>query len=79
MVCVREGENAIVELAKRMFIKKELEGVPNLWFKKNGKVIKCKNRDLLDVNLLSVPRFDIFAPERMFRAMAGKNLQDAAN
>ena len=27
---------------------------------------------MLDVNLLSVPRFDIFAPERMFRAMAGK-------
>lgn len=72
MVCVGEGEKTIVEVAKIMFLNDEIAGIPNLWVKRDGTVIKCRDTDLLDVNLLAVPKFDVFAPERIFRAMAGK-------
>jgi hypothetical protein len=40
MLCLGEGENTLLEVVRRLEDRKEMDGVPNLIHKKNGKVIK---------------------------------------
>jgi radical SAM superfamily enzyme YgiQ (UPF0313 family) len=54
IVCVGEGEQALLELAKSIDKKRKNYNIPNLWFKKNGKIIKNEIRPLLQ-NLDSIP------------------------
>lgn len=54
IVCVGEGEQALLELAKSIDKKRKNYHIPNLWFKKGGKVIKNGIRPLLQ-NLDEVP------------------------
>jgi len=73
MACVGEGEKTIVELAQKMALSEPVVNVPNLWVKTGGgTVLKPEKGDLINIEELPVPKFDIFAPERIFRAMAGK-------
>lgn len=72
MVCIGEGEKAIVDLAGKMSSNKPVTGIPNLWVKKNGRIIKCDKLELVDIESARIPKFDIFAPERIYRAMDGK-------
>lgn len=72
MICTGEGENLIAELARRMVRNEPISDIPNLWSRKEGKVVKSEKVDLVDVKSLPVPNFNIFAPERIYRAMSGK-------
>ena len=40
MVCVGEGENALIDLCKKIENKEDHLDVTNLWVKKDGKVVK---------------------------------------
>jgi radical SAM superfamily enzyme YgiQ (UPF0313 family) len=62
IVCVGEGEEALLELAEAIENKKPLQGIRNLWFKdKSGQVIKNELRPLIqDLNTLPFPDKDIF-------------------
>jgi len=71
MICVGEGETAMLELCKKMAVGDDYTGVPNLWVKLDGKVIKNKSVFLEDISLLPVPDFNIFDPERIYRQMDG--------
>ncbi|UCF06129.1 MAG: B12-binding domain-containing radical SAM protein [bacterium] len=58
MVCVGEGEEALVELARKMENAKDYHDVRGVWFKKNGKIIKNKNRPLIqDLDSILFPDF----------------------
>lgn len=57
LVCVGEGEEAIVELANALDKKKSIEKIKNLWIKKEDKIIKNPVRNLLD-NLDEIPMPD---------------------
>ena len=46
MVCVGEGENALIDLCNNIASGKDYSDVTNLWIKKDGKVIK-KNFPIL--------------------------------
>jgi len=72
MVCIGEGENTIVELAQKMSLNKSIDDTPNLWLKKEGEIIKSRKLDIVDIGSIPIPRFDLFAPERIYRGMAGK-------
>jgi len=73
IVCVGEGENALIDLCKRIKNKEDYTNVTNLWIKKDGKLIK-KNTisDPVDVNKNPIIDTSLFEEKRLYRPMAGK-------
>ncbi len=73
IVCVGEGEYALVELCERLDRGQDYKDISNLW-------VKCKNNDIKK-NPISVPikmeenpllDLSIFEPNRLYRPMQGK-------
>ena len=57
MVCIGEGENALNELLKNP----TASNIKNIWFKRNGRIIKNPLRPLIkNLNLLPFPDKDLF-------------------
>lgn len=54
MVCIGEGEGAILDLVEKLARKEKIDKIKNLWIKKNGKIIKNPVRPLIQ-NLDSIP------------------------
>ena len=80
IVCVGEGENALIDLCKKIRDKKNYDDVTNCWVKtigpeylKNRNVIK-KNPITKPVDINQNPIIDIsqFEENRLYRPMAGK-------
>jgi len=58
VVCVGEGEGAIVDLAERLFAGEKIDGIRNLWIKKEDETIKNDPRPLIqDIDSLPFPDF----------------------
>lgn len=72
MVCVGEGENALVDLCKKMRDGKDYTGVKGIWFKKGSQIIRNPMRGLTDLNTLPYLDFSIYQKERFYRPMQGK-------
>ncbi len=72
MICIGEGEEALVELCERMRGKEDYSSVKNLWIKKNGQVTRNPMRKLTDINKLPFIDYDIFEKKRLYRPMQGK-------
>ena len=73
MICVGEGEYAIVELCKRMACNKDYSDIPNLWIReKDGNIKKNPVGKLVNMNENPLPDFSIFEDSRFYRPMAGK-------
>lgn len=73
MVCVGEGEEALVELCERMAMGQEFSDVRNLWVKDpSGKVKANPQHPLMELDALPVMDFEIFEENRIYRPMAGK-------
>ena len=73
MVCVGEGENALIDLCKKIANKENYTDVTNLWIKKEGSIIK-KNSITNPVDINKNPMIDVslFEENRLYRPMAGK-------
>ena len=73
MICVGEGENALVDLCKKIENKEDYLEVTNLWIKKKDKTIK-KNSITRPVDINNNPIIDtsLFEENRLYRPMAGK-------
>jgi len=72
MICVGEGEGAIVELADRIKNGRDYSDVKNLWVKRNGKVIKNELRDLVDLDELPFQDLSIYDPKRFHKPMGAQ-------
>ena len=72
MLCIGEGEEALIELCRRIAVEKDYSDVGNLWIKKKGQIIRNKVRKPIDINTLPIPDYSLFEQERFFRPMAGK-------
>lgn len=72
MICVGEGEHAIVELATKLMNGEDHSKIPNLWVKKDGRVSKNAMRPPVDMDDVPFGDFDLFEPERLYRPMQGK-------
>ena len=57
MVCIGEGEEALLELVQKLEEGKHYFDTRNIWFKKDGKIIKNQLRPLIQ-DLDSLPYFD---------------------
>jgi len=72
MVCLGEGEEALIELCEKMTAGEDYSSVKNLWIRTDGGVIKNPLRKLTDINELPYISYDIFEKERLYRPMQGK-------
>ena len=72
MICVGEGEHAIIELAKKLMNGDDYSRIPNLWVKKDGKIVKNAMRPPIELDDVPFGDFDLFERERFYRPMQGK-------
>jgi len=72
MICVGEGEYAIVDLATRMWKGEDYSTVKNLWVKKDGELIKNSMNPPIPMDDVPFGDFDLFEKERFYRPMQGK-------
>jgi anaerobic magnesium-protoporphyrin IX monomethyl ester cyclase len=72
MLCVGEGEEALVELCQRMCHGEDVTKIPNIWVKKNGKVFKNNMRPPVNLDNLPFLDFDVFEESRIARPMHGR-------
>jgi len=64
IVCLSEGEEALLELVERMQKKEDYSNIKNLWIKKDGKIIKNPIRPLIaDLDTLPFPDKELFADD----------------
>lgn len=60
IVCVGEGEGAIVDLANALEKNKKITKIKNLWVRDNNQIIKNSVRDIIDdIDSLPMPDYDI--------------------
>lgn len=60
-LCVGEGENAIIELARMIEGRERPFGIKNIWFKEEGNVIAGETADLIeDLDSLPFPDKDLY-------------------
>jgi radical SAM superfamily enzyme YgiQ (UPF0313 family) len=72
MVCVGEGEGALLDVCERLENGDTVSEIPNLAFKKGPDVLINRIRPVVDINRLPIPDYRLFEPERFFRPMAGR-------
>jgi anaerobic magnesium-protoporphyrin IX monomethyl ester cyclase len=72
MVCVGEGENALLDLCYRIGNKKSYDDVTNLWVKRDGSLIKNDITSPVDINDTPIIDVTLFEEKRLYRPMAGK-------
>ena len=73
MICVGEGENAIVDLCEKMQAGEDYTRVTNLWVKKrNGEIVRNPVTKPVDVDEVPMPDLEIFEDIRFYRPMYGK-------
>lgn len=73
ILCLGEGEGALVELCEAMSASKDYTNIKNLWVNKSdGAVVKNPLRGLINLDSLPYIDFDIFEVNRMCRPMQGR-------
>jgi len=72
MVCIGEGEGALLELCERMRDGRDISGIDNLRVKNQSETIETPVRPVVELDKLPIPDYSLFEPERLFRPMAGK-------
>ncbi|HOK56308.1 MAG TPA: B12-binding domain-containing radical SAM protein [bacterium] len=56
-LCYGEGEETIIELSKFVQGKRKLEGIPNIIYKENGKIIKTEREYIKSLDSLPFPEY----------------------
>jgi len=72
MICVGEGEKAIVELANRIEKNEDYSYILNLWVKKDEKIIKNSIGPLVNLDELPPQDWSIYEKECFYKPMGGK-------
>ena len=73
MVCVGEGENALLDLCERIEKGQSYGDVTNLWVKqKDGSIKKNPISKPVEINDVPINDVSLFEDQRLYRPMAGK-------
>lgn len=72
MICIGEGEGAIVELADKIANQEDITKIKNLWVKKNGEIIENPIRPLVNLDELQYPDWSLFDERHMWKPFVGK-------
>ncbi len=71
IVCKGEGEDALIELCNRLENGKDYYDIPNLWLKRNGKIISNPTK-MINMDLNPLIDMSLFEDARFYRPMGGK-------
>jgi len=71
MICLGEGEKALVELCRRMQAGEDYSDIRNLWIRQGDKIIKNQMRSLIDLHDLPIPDYSLFEDKRFYSPMQG--------
>ena len=71
-VCRGEGEEAVVELCKRLVNGDRIDDVLNFTIKGDGKIYRNKIRAGVDIDTIPIPNWDLFDKGSIYRPMQGK-------
>ena len=71
MICIGEGEHAIIEIANRLMKGEDHSTIQNLWVKLDAQIIKNSIRPPVDLDDVPFGDFDLFEDERFYRPMQG--------
>jgi radical SAM superfamily enzyme YgiQ (UPF0313 family) len=72
MICVGEGETALVELCDRIANNESFLDIRGLWIKRNGRLYKNKPSNLHNINQLPYPDFTEFDERLFYKPMQGR-------
>lgn len=73
MLCIGEGEHALINLCRRMKRGEDYSTVPGLWVRmKDGTIKENPLGPLVNMNENPLPDFSVFEDARFYRPMAGK-------
>ncbi|MDP6708536.1 MAG: radical SAM protein [Alphaproteobacteria bacterium] len=72
MVCVGEGESALVELCDKLAKGEELKRIANLWVEQDGHVYKNPVRAPIDLATLPRQDWSVYDSRRFWKPMGGK-------
>lgn len=72
MVCIGEGEHALVELCDRLSKGKACFDIENIWIKQNGSIKKNKLGPPVNIDENPLPDLSLFEESRLYRPMQGK-------
>lgn len=72
MICVGEGEKALVELCARIENGEPYDNIENLWIKKGTRILKNPIGPPTDINENPLIDFGLFDESRFYRPMQGK-------
>ena len=71
MVCIGEGEDALVELALAIVEKSDHSQINNLWVKKDGKIMKNPLQNLRNIDSLPHQDWSIFDQKHFYKPYCG--------
>lgn len=71
VICLGEGEDALVELATAVTEHKDWSRIPNLWVRKNNEIVKNKLRPLKNLDELAFQDWSIFDPRHYYKPYCG--------
>ncbi len=71
-ICRGEGEEAVVEMCKKLCDGDRIDNVRNFTLKGNGQIYKNPLRPAVDINTIPIPDWDLFDPGSIYRPMQGK-------
>lgn len=72
IICIGEGEKALLTLCERLDANRPIDNIPNLWVKQNGKVIKNKVGPFIHPDELPAPDWESYAPYQQYGPIEGK-------
>ena len=72
LVCVGEGENALIDLCDKIKNKKEIKDITNCWIKTKNSLQKNSITKPVDINKTPIIDISEFEENRLYRPMTGK-------
>jgi len=72
MVCVGEGERALVELCQRLRAGQDITTIKNLWVKQDGRIYRNPLRPPVDLRTLPQQDWSVYDKRRFWKPMGGK-------
>ncbi|MEW6407112.1 MAG: radical SAM protein [Patescibacteria group bacterium] len=72
MLCVGEGEEAIIELCKKMQVSNRIDNIENIWIKHDGRVYRNQPRPFICMDKVPCPDADSFSDMHFFKPFSGK-------
>ncbi len=72
MVCIGEGEGALVDLCILLREGGRVSDIDNLWIKTEDGIVQNPVREVVDIDTLPIPDYSAFHRSRFLRPMAGR-------